>query len=79
MNNKKISILGSTGSIEKNVLKVAADFPEGFSVIGLTAGSNIELLKEQIETFKPLLASVVEEKAAEKASQLLANPGKHHG
>jgi 1-deoxy-D-xylulose-5-phosphate reductoisomerase len=71
MKNKKISILGSTGSIGKNVLKVAACFPEGFSVVGLTAGWNIDLLKEQIETFAPLMVSVAEEKAAEKLRAIL--------
>ena len=58
MKNKKISILGSTGSIGKNVLKVAASFPEHFTVIGLTAGWNIELLRQQVEAFSPLMVSV---------------------
>jgi len=71
MKKKKISILGSTGSIGKNVLKIAAGFPEGFSVVGLTAGWNIDLLKEQIETFSPIMASVVEEEAAEKLRTML--------
>ena len=71
MKNKKISILGSTGSIGKNVLKVVAGFPEGFSVVGLTAGWNIDLLKEQIETFSPLMVSVAEEAAAEKLRAML--------
>ena len=68
---KKISILGSTGSIGKNVLKVVAGFPQGFSVVGLTAGWNIDLLKEQIETFAPQMVSVAEEEVAEKLRSLL--------
>ena len=71
MKNKKISILGSTGSIGKNVLKVAASSPEGFSVVGLTAGWNIDLLKEQIESFSPLMVSVAEKKGAEKLRAIL--------
>jgi len=71
MKNKKISILGSTGSIGKNVLKVAASFPERFTVVGLTAGWNIDLLREQVEVFSPLMVSVVEEEAAEKLKILL--------
>jgi 1-deoxy-D-xylulose-5-phosphate reductoisomerase len=71
MKNKKISILGSTGSIGKNVLKVAASFPEHFTVVGLTAGWNIDLLREQIEAFSPLLVSVAEEKTVEKLRALL--------
>jgi 1-deoxy-D-xylulose-5-phosphate reductoisomerase len=71
MMNKKISILGSTGSIGKNVLKVVASFPERFVVVGLTAGWNIDLLREQIELFSPLMVSVAEEGAAEKLKSLL--------
>ncbi len=77
MKNKKISILGSTGSIGRNVLKVAAGFPERFTVIGLTAGWNIDLLREQIEAFAPLLVSVADKKTAEKLASLLpASSGK---
>ena len=71
MKNKKISILGSTGSIGKNVLKVAASFPERFTVVGLTAGWNIDLLREQVEVFSPLMVSVAEEETAEKLKILL--------
>ena len=71
MKIKKISILGSTGSIGKNVLKVAASFPDHFIVIGLTAGWNIDLLREQIEAFSPLMVSVAEEQTAEKLKALL--------
>ncbi|MDX2433103.1 MAG: 1-deoxy-D-xylulose-5-phosphate reductoisomerase [Desulfobacterales bacterium] len=71
MKNKKISILGSTGSIGKNVLKVAASFPESFTVVGLTAGWNIDLLREQVKAFSPLMVSVAEEEAAEKLRSLL--------
>ena len=71
MKNKKISILGSTGSIGKNVLKIVASFPESFTVVGLTAGWNIDLLREQVEAFSPLMVSVAEEEAAEKLKALL--------
>ena len=71
MKNKKISILGSTGSIGKNVLKVAASFPEHFTVVGLTAGWNIDLLREQVEAFSPLMVSVAEEETAEKLKTFL--------
>ena len=66
MKNKKIAILGSTGSIGRNVLKVVASFPERFTVLGLTAGWNIELLRQQIEAFSPYIVSVAEEEAAVK-------------
>ena len=71
MNTKKISILGSTGSIGRNVLKVAASFPERFTVVGLAAGWNIDLLCQQIEAFSPRIVSVAEEGAALKLKTLL--------
>jgi len=71
MKNKKISILGSTGSIGRNVLKVAASFPGRFTVVGLTAGWNIDLFREQIEAFSPLMVSVAEEETAVKLKALL--------
>ena len=74
MKHKKVVILGSTGSIGRNVLKVAAGFPEHFTVVGMTAGWNIDLLRQQIETFSPRVVSVAEEDAALKLKTLL-EPG----
>jgi 1-deoxy-D-xylulose-5-phosphate reductoisomerase len=68
---KRISILGSTGSIGRNVLKVAAGFPDRFGVKGLSAGWNIDLLKEQIEAFSPELVSVADKETAEKLKTIL--------
>lgn len=55
---KNISLLGSTGSIGRNVLEVVRQHPGRFNVVGLAAGSNIELLKQQLEEFSPELVSV---------------------
>lgn len=55
---KRISILGSTGSIGRSTLDVIALHPESFEVTALTAGSNIELLMEQAIQFQPKLVSV---------------------
>lgn len=63
---KNISLLGSTGSIGQNVLKVVRQFPERFRITGLAAGQNIGLLQEQIEFFKPDLVSVANIRLAEK-------------
>ena len=71
MKNKKIAILGSTGSIGKNVLRVAAQFPEHFQVLGLTAGWNIGLLKEQVLAFSPSLVSVADEQGAVELAGML--------
>jgi 1-deoxy-D-xylulose-5-phosphate reductoisomerase len=71
MKNKKIAILGSTGSIGTNVLRLAAQFPEHFQVAGLTAGWNTGLLKEQILAFSPSLVSVADEQAAVELAGML--------
>jgi 1-deoxy-D-xylulose-5-phosphate reductoisomerase len=63
---KKISILGSTGSIGTQALEVIAQFPEKFEVSALGAGRNIELLSEQIEKFHPRIVAVENVEFADK-------------
>ena len=60
-----LSILGSTGSIGRNTLRVAERFPDRFSVKALAAKNNILLLAAQILQFKPELAVVYGETEAE--------------
>lgn len=55
---KKISVLGSTGSIGTQTLDVVAMHPDSFEIDGLAAGSNIALLLEQVHQFKPKRVSV---------------------
>ncbi|MDQ0193454.1 1-deoxy-D-xylulose-5-phosphate reductoisomerase [Paenibacillus wynnii] len=55
---KKISVLGSTGSIGTQTLDVVAMHPDAFEVDGLAAGSNVRLLLEQVKRFKPRRVSV---------------------
>lgn len=55
---KKISILGSTGSIGVNTLDVIERNPDLFEVWGLAAGSNVDLFAQQIKKFKPKAASL---------------------
>jgi 1-deoxy-D-xylulose-5-phosphate reductoisomerase len=58
MGMKLLSILGSTGSIGRNCLRVIEEFPDDFQVIGLAAGNNCRLLSQQIERFQPKVVSV---------------------
>ena len=60
---KKIAILGSTGSIGTQTLEVARANGD-IQVVGLSAGSNIELLEQQIREFKPQLVAVWDEDKA---------------
>lgn len=64
MKKKKLSILGSTGSIGVSTLQVVERYPERFKILGLTAGQNRVLLEEQIERFKPDVVSLSDEGAA---------------
>ncbi|RNB77467.1 1-deoxy-D-xylulose-5-phosphate reductoisomerase [Brevibacillus panacihumi] len=61
---KRIALLGSTGSIGTSTLDVVAQHPEQFAVVALAAGTNVELLAEQVKTFRPQLVSVATEGAA---------------
>ncbi|HXG86315.1 MAG TPA: 1-deoxy-D-xylulose-5-phosphate reductoisomerase [Pyrinomonadaceae bacterium] len=61
---KSISILGSTGSIGCNTLKVV-DYLGEFRVVALGAGKNVEKLAEQISRFKPEIVAVENEMCAE--------------
>ncbi len=61
---KRLSILGSTGSIGRNVLSVVEQFPERFSVAALAAGQNVELLAEQTRRFTPDVVVVMDEDLA---------------
>ncbi len=70
---KKVSILGSTGSIGTQTLEVISQFPGKFEVIALGAGSNIELLKNQIEKFQPKIAVVKNEEYADKLLRNLSS------
>ncbi len=55
---KKITILGSTGSIGKNTLDIIAANPDKFDIVALSAGSNVNLLLEQAKLFKPKLIAI---------------------
>ena len=55
---KKVAILGSTGSIGENTLRVIADNRDRFEVVALAAGSNWERLAHQAREFSPKLVSI---------------------
>ena len=50
---KKISILGSTGSVGTQCLNIISEFTNKFEIVSLTAGKNEKLLTDQIKKFKP--------------------------
>lgn len=70
---KTISLLGSTGSIGISTLDVVQSHPAEFAVCALAGGRNIELMKEQIERFKPRMAVVIDEQHAAELKEILKN------
>lgn len=52
-----IVILGSTGSVGQQALEVARAFPDQLQIVGLAAGQRLDLLAQQIETWKPAVVS----------------------
>ena len=68
---KNLSILGSTGSIGCNTLKIAEMFPARFAVKALAAKDNIPMLASQIERFCPEIAVVFDEAAAVELNKKL--------
>jgi len=62
---KRISILGSTGSIGRSTLSVVESYPERFQVIALAAGRNVDAAFEQAQRWKPRLISVAAKADAE--------------
>jgi len=71
---KKISIIGSTGSIGRQALSVIRRFPSEFRVVGLAAGSNWRVMLEQIREFHPEIVSMADEK---ETGELLKNLDKN--
>src|SRR5208282_2682441 len=68
---KKISILGSTGSIGVSTLEIIAAHPNRFKVVALSAGRNLELLCRQIEEFYPQIVAVISEESARELRSML--------
>ena len=70
---KRISILGSTGSIGVNALKVVRDISESFEIVNLSGNMNADLMIKQCEQFQPKSIVMINEEAAEKVQKELMN------
>ena len=70
---RKLSILGSTGSIGQNALKVVDNIKDDFQVIYLTANSNHELLVEQALKYKPWAVNIVDSSSGKIVEDKLRN------
>ncbi len=61
---RKISILGSTGSIGRQSLEVIDRLSDKFEIVAMAAGSNIKVFKEQIKKYNPQTVSIQTESLA---------------
>lgn len=68
---KNLSILGSTGSIGCNALKIVEMFPDRFAVKAITAKKNVSMLADQVERFRPEVAVVFDETTAVELRRIL--------
>ena len=65
---KKISVLGSTGSIGTQTLEIAR-YNQDIGITALAAGSNVELLEKQVREFHPKIACLWKEEAARELNR----------
>ncbi|GAA3406585.1 1-deoxy-D-xylulose-5-phosphate reductoisomerase [Paenibacillus hodogayensis] len=65
---KRVSLLGSTGSVGTQTLDVISRYPDKYEVVALAAGHNTQLLIEQAERFRPKLVSVATKELAMQVS-----------
>jgi 1-deoxy-D-xylulose-5-phosphate reductoisomerase len=72
---KGLCILGSTGSVGQNCLRVVSRLAEEFRVVSLSAGKNLELLAQQVVEFGPKLVTVMSEERIEPLRELVRAAG----
>jgi 1-deoxy-D-xylulose-5-phosphate reductoisomerase len=70
---KAITLLGSTGSIGTQTLDIVAQYPDQFRVVGLAAGRNVEMLRSQIQQFRPAIAAICEEEKLPELKEAIAD------
>lgn len=68
---KRLTILGSTGSIGKSTLSIVRNNPEKFQILALVAGQNVVELAKQCLEFNPQYASMTDESSAQKLRAIL--------
>jgi len=70
---KRIAILGSTGSIGKNALRVIDSLGPQYEVAALSAHSSVELLAEQARRYKPEFVAITNADYAEQLSEFIGD------
>ena len=73
---KEISLIGSTGSIGRQVCAVVRRYPEKFTIKSMVANASAEAFLRQLEEFKPAYAALVNEDEAATVKRLYKKDGK---
>jgi len=68
---KRLSVLGSTGSIGMQALEVVRAHPEAFEVVAMAAGRRLDLFAQQVREFRPHLVSVASRDGAQELQESL--------
>lgn len=69
---KKITVLGSTGSIGTQTLEIVRDNPD-LQIAALAAGQNVDLMEKQVREFSPRIAGMWSEAAAKDLRERIAD------
>ena len=72
---RRLVVLGSTGSVGRNTLEVAGLHPELYQVAGLSVRSNTDVLIQQLERYRPAVVAVEDEQAGKGLQNLLDKEG----
>lgn len=70
---KAITLLGSTGSIGTQTLDIVENNPDKFRIVGLAAGSNVEMLAQQVRQFRPEIVAIGNEAKLPELQAALAS------
>jgi 1-deoxy-D-xylulose-5-phosphate reductoisomerase len=70
---KAITLLGSTGSIGTQTLDIVENNPDKFRIVGLAAGSNVEMLAAQVRKFRPEIVAIGNESKLSEFKDAIAN------
>ncbi len=72
---RRVTILGSTGSVGRNTIDIIARDPDSYAIEALTANNNVELLVEQARRLRPRLAVIGNEAQFGRLREALAGTG----
>uniref|UniRef100_I2PXX5 1-deoxy-D-xylulose 5-phosphate reductoisomerase n=1 Tax=Desulfovibrio sp. U5L TaxID=596152 RepID=I2PXX5_9BACT len=68
---RRLAVLGATGSIGVSALRVAAEHPDKYAVVGLAGATNVKRLAEQAAAFRPPVLAVLTDDGARELAALL--------